>query len=101
MSLNYSEIIEKIDEHLSKSGKTYYNEFYIGITKDPENRLFKEHGVSKENSWWLYINAGSSELAREVEKHYLEEGMRGGDGGGNDDSTYVYCYTVTPTTIDK
>ena len=30
MPLNYTEIIQKIDEHLNKSGKNYYNEFYIG-----------------------------------------------------------------------
>ena len=41
MPLNYDEIIQAMDEHLNKSGKNYYNEFYIGITNSPERRLFE------------------------------------------------------------
>lgn len=50
MPLNYDEIIQAMDEHLNKSGKNYYNEFYIGITNSPERRPFQEYGVSKEDS---------------------------------------------------
>lgn len=101
MALSYTDIIRRIDEHLDKSGKNFYNEFYIGITNDPERRLFEEHGVSKENSWWIYIPADNVETARKVEQYYLDKGMRGGYGGGNNESIFVYCYIVTPTTIDK
>lgn len=101
MPLNYDEIIQVMDEHLNKSGKNYYNEFYIGITNNPERRLFEEHGVFKEDSWWIYIPADSVDTARKVKQHYLDKGMRGDSGGGDDDSIFVYCYIVTPTTVDK
>lgn len=101
MDGTFNEIIQKIDQHLSNSGKSYYNEFYVGITNDPKRRLFEEHGVSKEDSWWIYVKADNAEIARNVEKHYLNEGMRGNDGGGNEDSCYVYCYAVTQTTVDR
>lgn len=101
MDGTYKNIIKTIDDLLSKSGKSYFNEFYIGITDNPRRRLFEEHGVSEKNSWWLYIEAIDSETARNVEKHYLEKGMRGGTGGGNRESHFVYCYTVTPTTVDR
>lgn len=100
MSKSYNEIVSDIDAHLQKSGKRYYSEFYIGISKDASKRMFEEHHVDKEHSWWIFRTANSSEVARKVEKHYLELGMRGGDGGGNDTANMVYCYVVTPITTE-
>ena len=100
MALSYDEIVNKIDEHLSKSGKHYYSEFYIGVSQNAVKRLFEEHHVDKENSWWIYTTAISSEVARQVEKHFLDLGMRGGTGGGDDKSKMVYCYVVTSTTTE-
>lgn len=50
MANSYKQIIKDINEHLQKSGRSYYSDFYIGISSDARNRLFKEHHV-KENSW--------------------------------------------------
>ena len=93
-------IIKAFDTHLQQSGKRYYSEFYIGITNDVERRLFGEHNVQRQGMWWIYETASSANDAREIEKHYLDLGMRGNGGGGNEDSNIVYCYTVTPTTIE-
>lgn len=100
MALSYNEIVNQIDAHLKKSGRRYYSEFYIGISQDARKRLFEEHHVDRENSWWIYTTAISADVAREVEKHYLDLGMRGGTGGGDDKSNMVYCYVVTPTTTE-
>ena len=100
MALSYDEIVNKIDEHLRKSGKRYYSEFYIGVSQNAVKRLFEEHHVDKENSWWIYTTAISSEVARQVEKHFLDLGMRGGTGGGDYKSKMVYCYVVTSTTTE-
>ena len=100
MGLPYDKIVEKFNDHLSKSGKRYYSEFYIGISQNAQRRLFEEHHVDKENSWWIYTTAETSEIARAVEKHYLKLGMRGGSGGGDENSNMVYCYVVTPTTTE-
>jgi len=100
MAKDYDTIINEIDAHLSRSGRRYYSDFYIGITKDVEQRLFGDHNVSKDNSWWIYRTAETNEIARAVEKHYLDFGMRGGPGGGDYDSRIVYCYAVTPTTVE-
>lgn len=83
-----------IDEHLKKSNRQYYREFYCGITDNIERRLFGEHNVSKENGFWIYGPADDINVAREVEKHYLDLGMQGNTGGGNEDSIWVYCYLV-------
>lgn len=100
MAKDYETIVKEIDKHLSISGKRYYSDFYVGITKNIEQRLFGDHNVSKDNSWWIYRTAETNEIARAVEKHYLDLGMRGGPGGGDNDSCIVYCYAVTPTTIE-
>ena len=88
------ELYNAIDEHLKKSNRQYYREFYCGITDDVERRLFEEHNVSKENGFWIYGPADDIEVAREVEKHYLNLGMQGSTGGGNEDSIWFYCYLV-------
>lgn len=100
MAKSYKEIVSEFDAHLQKSGKKYYSEFYVGISKNARKRLFEEHHVDEEHSWWIYRTATTSEIARKVEKHYLDLGMRGGTGGGDDTATMVYCYVVTPTTTE-
>ena len=100
MAKDYQTIVDEINDHLSKSGKRYYSDFYIGITNDIERRLFKAHNVAKEKTWWIYRTAKDSDIAREVEKHFLDMGMRGNDGGGNEASNIVYCYAVSPTTVE-
>ena len=100
MAKDYQTIVDEINDHLSKSGKRYYSEFYIGITNAVNRRLFKEHNVTKEKAWWIYRTAKDSVIAREVEKHFLDMGMRGNDGGGNEESNIVYCYAVSPTTVE-
>ena len=100
MGKSRNQIIEDIDNHLRCSGKRYYSEFYIGISSDARRRLFQEHHVKEKGSWWIYRTADSSDIARDVERHYLALGMRGGDGGGDESALMVYCYAVSPTTSE-
>lgn len=101
--MNYDNIINDFDNHINKSGRQYYSEFYVGITTDIKRRLFEEHKVQEQGQWWIYSPADTEEIARNVEKHYLELGMQGGPGGGTSDENaiyYVYCYVITPNTIE-
>ena len=88
------DIINAIDEHLTKSERKFYSDFYVGITDNIEERLFGYHNVNKVTDWWIHCYADSEQIAREIEKHYLELGMDGGTGGGSGDGNtrYVYCY---------
>ncbi|MCQ2363952.1 MAG: hypothetical protein MJ051_00155 [Akkermansia sp.] len=94
------EIIQDFDEHINKSGKTYYSEFYVGVTADINRRLFHEHNVKREGMWWIYRTAQSSTVAREIEKIYQKRGMRGAPGGGDDSAKIVYCYVITQNTVE-
>lgn len=100
--MEYNQIIKDFDAHIKKSGCSYYSDFYIGITNDVERRLFDEHRVPREGHWWIYSPADNEAVAREVEKHYLDYGMHGSFGGGKGDGTakYVYCYVVSPNTVE-
>jgi len=75
-----------------------YSSCYIGITSDINNRLFGDHGVSRENDHWIYRTASSNTIAREIEKHFLDAGMDGGTGGGDKTSNIVYAYQKTRST---
>lgn len=93
-------IINAIEEHLGKSYKRYYQDFYVGITSDINARLFVAHNVPEKGHWYIYQWADSEDIAREVEKHFLDLGMDGGTGGGTGDGDvrYVYCYEKGPNT---
>ncbi|MDE5906199.1 MAG: hypothetical protein K2G66_00995 [Alistipes sp.] len=100
MAKDFQTIINEIQQHLAKSGKRYYSDFYIGITNDVERRMFKEHNVSKDKAWWIYRTAQSSDIAKKVETHFLEQGMRGDNKSENSTSNIVYCDAVSPTTTE-
>ena len=92
---NKIQIIADINAHLQNSEKRFYSDFYIGITNDVERRLFGEHRVSKKDGWWIYRSADTKSIAQAVEEYYLEKGMLGDTGGGNENSVIVYCYEIT------
>lgn len=93
-------IIQDIDGHIKKEGSSY-NNWYVGIAKDPNDRLFNDHNVQKENAWWIFRNALSDTIAREIETFFLEKkGTQGGSGGGSKDTCFVYAYRITNNTIE-
>lgn len=100
--MKYEQIVSDFDNHIKKSGCRYYNEFYVGITNNAEKRLFEEHRVDKSKQWWIFSPADDEDIARKVEEHYLGFGMKGGPGGGsgNGDAKYVYCYVISPYTVE-
>ena len=101
--MTYNDIIKSIDEHLSKSAKQYYKDFYIGITDNIDERLFGYHKVNKNTDWWIYCNGDTEDIARQVESYYINKGMDGGKGGGKGNGTtrFVYCYEITDNTKER
>ena len=95
MGKTKQEIIDGIVNHFS--GKKY-SDCYIGITSDVDSRLFGDHNVSKDNGFWIYRTASSDGVARDIETYFLDKGMDGGSGGGDDDSKIVYVYKKTGST---
>ena len=80
--MNKSEIIEVIEKSVSN-----YLAWTIGITDSPKRRK-REHGTPR---YWLYWKADNETIARNVEKYFLDKGMKGG-GGGGDHPKFVYMF---------
>lgn len=89
-------IIQEFKKYIEDIGGDY-SEWYAGIASDAEERLFDEHGVDK-NGFWIYDDAGSSGVAREIEMQLFELGIKGDTGGGDENSKYVYAYRITEET---
>lgn len=79
-------------------GSESYSRWYVGIASDPKERLFGDHNVSESGGAWIYRDAESESIARDVEKYFLNLGANGGGGGGDGSSRYVYAYRKTSTT---
>lgn len=87
-------IIQEIMDHMNNCcpNNTPYKKLYIGIAADATDRLFKGHSVDREKDVWIYRTASSGNVAREIEKYFLDLGFDGGPGGGDEDSKMVYCF---------
>ena len=75
-----------------------YRTWYVGITADIDERLFGDHGLSRQDALWIYRTASSSLVARRVEQYFLGLGFDGGAGGGTGQATTVYAYRKRPGT---
>ena len=99
--MKFDKIKQKIESYMREYGKTTTEKLYIGITNDVDRRLFGFHRVPRRDYWWIYLPADDAETARKVEKHFIEAGMQGGVGGGNNNSEIVYCYETSKETREN
>ena len=93
-----SEIKKEIKTHIDSEGSEY-NTWYVGVSLDGRNRL-KQHRVDLEEgkAWWIFRVASNDEIARNIEKYFIELGCYGSEGGGDKESTHVYAYKKTVNT---
>ena len=85
------QIITAITNHFK--GHAYKN-CYVGITSNVARRLHGDHNVPRkgEGGHWITRSADTNRIARAVEEHFLNAGMDGGGGGGDNRSKVVYAY---------
>ena len=89
-------VTHDIHQHiLSQRGKP--SDWYVGIASDTD-RLFVDHNVPRENAWWIHRMCETAEIARAVEKAFLDWGCKGGGGGGDYTTKIVYAYLITTST---
>ena len=82
-----TQIKTAIENRVNSAKTKDYSIWTIGVTDDP-NRRKAEHGNPK---YWVQWNADSETAARNVEKHFLGKGMKGGTGGSGK-ADYVYIF---------
>ena len=86
-------IVREIDMHIQENGGSLPG-WYVGITNDPKRRR-SEHERDNDRTWKDW-DAGSKEVAEEVENSFHEDGCQGknNNSGGNEDSHFVYAFRV-------
>lgn len=98
MANSKNKIKNDIKKHIVANGQGQYG-WYVGIAEDASGRLFNDHNVEEQNGSWIYRESTSSKTAREIEKEMLEElNVKGGQGGGSEETTFVYAYQITVNT---
>lgn len=91
------QIVQEFVNYVQKQGGAY-STWYVGVAADSKKRMFNDHNVNEKQDSWIYHPCSSSEEARDIEDYFIRQGMKGGSGGGDDDTTYVYAYKITSTT---
>lgn len=97
MAYSYAQIIDDIDKYMRSVGGSNFD-WYVGIASEPRHTLFTRHRVAEQGGSWIYRQAISERIAREIEKAYLDTGHDGGPGGGNASTDFVYAYFKTSAT---
>lgn len=98
MAKTRDQIIADIDGHIGNNGADFGN-WYVGIAASPRDRLFNDHNVRENGDAWIFREATSSTVAREVENYFIDvKGTQGGAGGGDSSSRSVYAYKIKPHT---
>lgn len=74
-----------------KKGSLNYSAWTIGVTDKPEIRKDQHKSDGENVNFWNHWTAATETVARNVEKHFLDRGMKGGSGGGGT-ADYVYMF---------
>jgi hypothetical protein len=93
-----TQIIADIDAYMRARPWAKNSDWYVGIAADARARLFNDHAVNEKTGSWIYRQADSNAIARQVEKAYHDSGHDGGPGGGDRSTVYVYAYVKTSST---
>jgi hypothetical protein len=86
------EIISDIKNYIDERGADYAK-WYVGICADPYGNDFIT--CKMRSLYWMYVETGSSQIARDVAIHFVTSlGADGNVGGSPTDnvSTIVYVY---------
>jgi len=99
MAKDKNTLISEIEAHLASCGGTY-PQWYVGIAADVRDRLFNGHAVKQEGDAWIYRQCDTSAVARAIEDHFVSLGLKGGPGGGDSSTRFVYAYKIAAHTVE-
>ena len=97
MASNKQTIVSDIKSYVANNGGDY-SQWYIGIAASPRQRMFNDHAVRETGDAWIYGECVSSAVAREIEDYFICLGIKGGPGGGDSASRFIYAYRITSST---
>jgi len=99
MAVSAQKAFDTLTNFIDENGGNYRH-WYVGITSDPETRLFKEHGVS-ELEKWVYSPCTTDADSRNVEMALLNLGCDGHPSDGDNAASWVYAFLKSSRTNPK
>ena len=100
MKQSHTRIIEGILQKTIACKNFVVQDFFVGLTNDPNKRLFKEHKVDERGGLYVYFEASSNEEAKKAFNELMELDMNGAPLPGCEPGKYVYCYHINGLTIE-
>ena len=94
--MDYNTVIKRMETYMSKF-EGNYPDWYIGITKDLDEGLFQLHKV-EENGIWISFGADTDEVAKKVEKYFLDKKTDGNPMDLEENTRIVYVYKKNSNT---
>ncbi len=94
--MDYSTVIKRIEAYMRKF-EGDYSDWYIGITKDLDEELFNLHKF-EENGIWISFGADTDEVAKKIEKYFLDKKTGGNPIDLEEDTRIVYVYKKNSNT---
>ena len=91
----YNDIVAHIEK---QSGQ--YETWYVDITSNWKNTIFKEHKVPPKGYWWMVRQCFTSVAARSVKESLVELGCEAGSNS-EDNRTVVYVYAYLKSDITR
>jgi len=82
--------------------QTYFKDWYVWIASNPEERLFQQHNVDRQNWNWCCTEAlFTTDDARAVEKYFIDQHWTKWWTWWWDHTTkFVYAYFITSNTVE-
>ena len=98
---NADRFINEIDDYVSQhGGRVAAYGWYVGVTDDPEPRLFGEHNVDENEDAWIYSAPVDFEIAIRTRDHFIDRGFLGDKDRPERGDLHVYAYRITLDTIE-
>jgi predicted GIY-YIG superfamily endonuclease len=92
------EFADQFSAYIKNNGDSP-KDWYVGVTSNPERRLFEDHKIKKDSDTYIYDNAGSEESARTIKEYLIKTlGTRGYVGDEDSKKIWVYAYKIGSTT---
>jgi len=88
--MDYKTLIKRIESYMSKFTGDY-SDWFVGITNDLDEELFELHRVD-EKGIWISFGADTEEVAKKVQKYFLDKKTDGQVKNSQMEDRIVYVY---------
>jgi hypothetical protein len=89
-------IVKKVIDFIWEFDNAVIQDFYVGTTNYPEERIFKGHNVNPDTNTFIIVDAQNENTAKEGENIILSFDVNGGIEKNS--GRFVYCYYIDSLT---